>query len=182
MLGRERIAIGLGSNLGDRHVFLMKAVSELFEEFLEYPSASLIYETEPWGISEQPKFLNAVVVGESEWKPPAIVNYLKELERRLGRTQSVQYGPREIDLDLLVYGDKFWDSEGVAVPHPRMEERDFVLVPLKDVWPTWVHPVTNQTVDQMISNLRSQGPLSARALGPLLPSESGLLSVTIPPK
>ena len=111
------------------------------EEFLRNTAVSSIYETEPWGITDQPKFLNAVVVGETDWKPPAILNYIKDLERVLGRTETVRNGPRIIDLDLLVYGDQTWESPGLAVPHPGFASREVVLRPLCDVWTDWLHPM-----------------------------------------
>jgi 2-amino-4-hydroxy-6-hydroxymethyldihydropteridine diphosphokinase len=146
-----RVAIGLGSNQGDREAFLRAAAERLREEFLEDFRGSSLYETEPWGITDQPKFLNAVVSGFSEWKPPAIVNYLKQLEAELGRKHTVRNGPREIDLDLLVYGDTQWKTEGVTVPHERLAERDFVLVPLNEVWPEWRHPLLGMTPNEMLA-------------------------------
>lgn len=145
-----RVAIGLGSNRGDREAFLRAAAHRLVEELLEKAAGSSVYETEPWGVADQPKFLNAVVTGWSEWKPPAVLNFLKQLERELGRTPAERYGPREIDLDLLAYGEISWASDGVVVPHPRLPERDFVLVPLGEVWPDWRHPVLSRTPDQIL--------------------------------
>lgn len=150
---KVKIAIALGSNLGDRTKNLNSAVERLSDEFLEDVKVSSFIETEPWGITDQPKFLNGVIVGLSEWKPPAILNYLKNLERELGRTQTVMNGPRVIDLDLICYGDKIWESEGVKVPHPRMATRDFVLRPLQEVWPDWIHPELHQTVSELLSKV-----------------------------
>jgi 2-amino-4-hydroxy-6-hydroxymethyldihydropteridine diphosphokinase len=149
MLQKIKIAIALGSNLGDRKVTIEKAFERMSEEFLEGAKLSTLHETKPWGIKEQPDFLNAVAIGYSEWKPPAIVNYLKNLERDLGRTNTVKNGPRVIDLDLLIWGDHKWDSEGVTVPHPGMTERDFVLLPLKELWPEWVHPIKKKSVREL---------------------------------
>ncbi len=163
-----RIAIGLGSNKHDRTLFLENAYSRLCEDLLDKPSASSVYETPPWGGVASGSFLNAVAVGESDWKPPAIINYLKELERELGRSVAQHLGDREIDLDLLAHGASVWDQEGVRVPHPGIASRDFVLVPFAEVWPDWVHPILKQTTAQLAKALKSEpkvalvGPLSTK--------------------
>lgn len=161
--------MGLGSNLGDRISFLQSAVQRLGEEFLEEMRISSVFESEPWGIKSQPKFLNLVVRGRSEWKPPAIVNYLKNLERELGRKSGIVNGPREIDLDLLIYGERVWDSEGVRVPHPRLGERTFVLLPLVEVWPDWRHPESHRTSSELSEALAKNPPSASKRIGPLQP-------------
>ena len=126
-----KVAVGLGSNLEDRRKNIETALAKLQEDLFEDPmQASPIYESEPWGLKEQPRFLNAVCIGLTEWKPPAILNYLKSLELELGRLSSVKNGPRLIDLDLLIYGDQEWQSDGLQVPHPGLPIRSFVLLPL----------------------------------------------------
>jgi 2-amino-4-hydroxy-6-hydroxymethyldihydropteridine diphosphokinase len=164
---RVKVAIGLGANLGDRLGTLAKAATELAEDFLEGAVVSSVYESPPWGVKEQPDFLNAVIVGESEWRPPAILNYLKDLESRLGRKPGPKYGPRIIDLDILAYGETEWSGDGIEVPHPRLTERDFVLLPLKEVWPGWRHPRLGRTVETLCADLAGKGPLTARSIGPL---------------
>ena len=145
------VAIGIGSNLGDRAAAIRDAVEALGEDMLLGARVSSIYESPPWDGSDQPHYLNAVIVGESEWKPPAIFNYLKDLERRMGRLPSpVRFGPRIIDLDLLAYGDGTWEEEGLEVPHPRMPERDFVLLPLRELWPDWRHPILKRTTAELV--------------------------------
>jgi len=146
---KVRVAIGLGSNLGDRKAKIEDAMKRLSEEFLEDSKFSNLYESDPWGKPDQPKFLNAVIVGLSEWKPPAIVNYLKNLERELGRTETVKNGPRVIDLDLLAYGEQTWEGEGITVPHPGIPARDFVLLPWLELWPKWKHPLLKKTLEEI---------------------------------
>lgn len=151
MLGRHRIAIGLGSNLGDRLGNISEAAQILKADVLENAVLSTVIETKPWGILDQPHFLNAVLVGDSEWKPAALVNYLKILERDLGRKSREKNGPREIDLDLLAVGDMVYEGEGVVVPHPGIANRDFVLIPFAEVWSDWVHPILHKTVSELLS-------------------------------
>lgn len=144
-----KVVIGLGSNVGDRLKYLKQAAEILAFDCLENAQSSSVYESPPWGPIVQGDFLNAVLVGVTEWKPPALVNYLKGLERKLGRSPGPLYGPREIDLDLIAYGKQEWKTDGVTVPHPRLASRDFVLLPLREVWPAWVHPAQNQDLEEL---------------------------------
>ncbi len=150
MLILKKAAIALGSNLGDRLSFLQTAAKRIAEDVLEGMESSAVYETEPWGIKEQGKFLNAVVVGQTEWKAPAIIDYLKQLEKELGRIASTKNGPREIDLDLLCVESEIVEAPGVSVPHPRIQEREFVLRPLCDVWGNWKHPQLKKTAEELL--------------------------------
>jgi 2-amino-4-hydroxy-6-hydroxymethyldihydropteridine diphosphokinase len=167
MMQKTDIVIALGSNLGDRESYLRAAVDCLCEEFLENPRPSSVYESEPWGETDQPKFLNMVVRGLSEWKPPAILNFLKNTERELGRTKNRRNGPREIDLDLIAFGERVWESEGLTVPHPSMLDRSFVLFPLAEVWPEWRHPSNQKTAAELVAEWSKNRPVSSTSLGPL---------------
>jgi 2-amino-4-hydroxy-6-hydroxymethyldihydropteridine diphosphokinase len=121
-----RAYVGLGSNLGDREGTILAAAERLGPHRL-----SPIVETEPWGYVDQPKFLNAVAELDTELEPRALLDRLLEIERELGRTRTgPRYGPRTIDLDLLLYGDEAIEEPGLTVPHPRLPERLFVLEPL----------------------------------------------------
>ena len=124
--------VGLGSNLGDRSRNLSRALEEL-ERLGGLARRSSIYRTVPWGRVDQPEFLNAVVVLETELAPRELLDALLAIERRLGRTDGERWGPRVIDLDLLLYDDVTIEEEGLRVPHQRLQERAFVLVPLAEV-------------------------------------------------
>lgn len=178
MKQKTSVVIALGTNLGDRTGYLVAAVSRLADEFLENAITSSVYESEPWGKPEdvkgQPKFLNMVIRGLSEWKPPAIVNFLKITERELGRTKTRRNGPREIDLDLIAFGEETWKSDGVSVPHPSMLDRSFVLFPLAEVWPEWRHPVTHQSAEDLVAASSKSRPVSSTKIGPLPPSTKSL--------
>jgi 2-amino-4-hydroxy-6-hydroxymethyldihydropteridine diphosphokinase len=153
---RLKIAVGLGTNLGDRAQMLTLAATALAEDLLENAHCSSVYETNPVGLTEQPLFLNAVMTGTTEWKPPAILNFLKTLERNLGRVPGILNGPRLIDLDLLIYGETEWHSEGIEVPHPRLVDREFVLAPLIELWPEWRHPVLGKSSLELYSALSAK--------------------------
>ena len=132
--------VGLGSNLGDREGNLRGAV-ELLRE-LGPVRVSRIRETDPVGVTDQPRFLNAVVQLETELSARELLDRLLEIERRLGRNRSAEtrWGPRIIDLDLLLYGDETIDEPGLTVPHPRLAERGFVLEPLHELAPDLLLP------------------------------------------
>lgn len=159
-----KVALALGGNLGDRLAVLTEAVKTLEAEFLDDMKCSSIYETPPWGITEQPDFLNLVVTGLAEWKPPAILNFVKTLERELGRVPAQKNGPRLVDIDLIAYGESTWESPEVTVPHPRMHERDFVLVPLVEIWPDWKHPSLGKSARELLASLPRVR--AARIFGP----------------
>lgn len=146
------IAIGLGSNLGDRLGYLTEAVHRL-SAFLAEPRMSTVYETEPVGYAGQPPYLNAVVVGITNLEPLAVLHQLQQIETDLRRVRSFRNAPRTIDLDLLLYDDVVRDTPQLTIPHPRMHERFFVLVPLVELKPAWRLPGLGQTVRELVTSL-----------------------------
>ena len=146
--------IGLGSNLGDREANIRQALQQL-EQLPETTivRGSSLYDTEPVGVPDQPNFLNGVVQIETHLAPRQLLWNLMLIERRLGRVRTQQWGPRVIDLDLLLYGDEVVDEDDLQVPHPLMTQRSFVMVPLVEIEPLLVHPVTNQTMLSILQRL-----------------------------
>ena len=146
--------IGLGSNLGDREANIRQAL-QFLEQLPETTivRGSSLYDTEPVGVSDQPNFLNGVVQIETHLAPRQLLWNLMLIERRLGRVRTRQWGPRVIDLDLLLYGEEVVDEEDLQVPHPLMTKRSFVMVPLVEIEPLLVHPVTNQTMLSILQRL-----------------------------
>lgn len=126
--------LGLGSNLGDRHAMLAAALAFLAEH-VRVTRASSVYETAPWGRTDQPSFLNCCVVIETTVDAVALLRLAKDIERRLGRVTAEHWGPRAIDVDLLLFDDERIATPDLAVPHPRLLERAFVLVPLAEIAP-----------------------------------------------
>jgi 2-amino-4-hydroxy-6-hydroxymethyldihydropteridine diphosphokinase len=146
------VAIALGSNLGDRHAHLAFAVARL-SEFIDDLRVSSLFETDPVGVGEQPRFLNAAVVGFTAESPQQVLQRLLAIERARGRERPFPGAPRTLDLDLILYGSEIIDEPGLRVPHPRFRERRFVLEPLAEIAGEWVDPETVQTVKSLLHAL-----------------------------
>jgi 2-amino-4-hydroxy-6-hydroxymethyldihydropteridine diphosphokinase len=143
--------VGLGSNLGDRERLIREAA-----ELIGAVRLSSVIETEPWGIANQPLFLNAVAEVETPLTPRQLLDHLLDVERRLGRERiGAQWGPRTIDLDLLLYGEETIEEPGLVVPHPRLTEREFVLAPLAELVPSLKIPGDGM-VQEALAGLSSE--------------------------
>jgi 2-amino-4-hydroxy-6-hydroxymethyldihydropteridine diphosphokinase len=118
---------------------------------------SPVYETLPWGVTDQPAFLNMVLSGKTHLAPLALLACLKKLELQLGRLPSIRYGPRKIDIDILFYGNLILNTPKLTIPHPRLHERAFVLVPLADLAAEFAHPLLGKTVRQMLAEIDTTG-------------------------
>jgi 2-amino-4-hydroxy-6-hydroxymethyldihydropteridine diphosphokinase len=151
-----RAYVGLGANLGDREAMLRSALELLeAEPGIELVAVSKLRDTDPVGIADQPRFLNAAAAVETDLSPRELLDRLLGIERRLGRTrEGPRFGPRTIDLDLLLYGDEQIDEPGLEVPHPRLHERLFALEPLADLDPDLVVPGRGPLAD-IVAGLQS---------------------------
>jgi 2-amino-4-hydroxy-6-hydroxymethyldihydropteridine diphosphokinase len=150
------IYLALGTNLGDRPANLRAALAALPPVVMLLES-SPIYETPPWGVTDQPAFLNMVIKGKTRLEAQNLLKHLKHLETRLGRVPSIRYGPRKIDIDLLFYDDILLNTPELTIPHPRLHERAFVLIPLADLAPELVHPAFGKTVRQLLADVDITG-------------------------
>ncbi len=143
------LAIALGSNLGDRSDYLQQARLRLEQLIAPVARQSRIYETDPVGPGKQGLYLNQVLGFETVLEPEELITITSGIEKEMGRLREKQWGPRTIDLDLLLYGSRVLATTILTLPHPRLHERPFVLVPLLEVLPDWQHPLTGQTVAEM---------------------------------
>lgn len=155
----------LGTNLGDRHANLRRALAGL-RQTLAIDCISPIYETEPAYVRDQPRFYNLAARAATHLSPPQVLNVFKDLEVALGREPGIRFGPRLIDIDLLFYDALVIDSHALVVPHPRLHERAFVLAPLADIAPDLIHPALNLTVAQLLADLSDSERREVRQLHP----------------
>lgn len=142
--------IGIGSNLGNRRYNCLKAIEMLKKSGLAVHKVSSLYETEPWGLKEQPRFINMAVEIGTDLPPAKLLDLIKTIEKRMGRKKTERWGPRRIDLDILLYDDLSVQDDNLNIPHPLMHERTFVLEPLSEIAPEKVHPLLLKTVSALL--------------------------------
>jgi 2-amino-4-hydroxy-6-hydroxymethyldihydropteridine diphosphokinase len=143
-----RVAVALGSNLGDREAHLQFAISRL-RALLTGLRVSSFHDTDPVGVTSQPRFLNAAAVGETTLSAHDLLDALLAIERERGRERPYPLAPRTLDLDLILYDGEVIDTPDLTVPHPRFRERDFVLKPLAEIASDWIDPVTGKTIGEL---------------------------------
>lgn len=152
MTEQHLVYLAAGTNLGDRDGQLRRALQTLPPQ-VAVVAVSRLYETAPAYVVDQPAFLNIALAGETILSPDDLLAYLKETETSLGRGKTIRFGPRQIDLDIIFYDDQIINEPHLQIPHPRLTERGFVLWPLVDIAPDFVHPVLKQTVAELAAAL-----------------------------
>jgi len=155
-MDEHNVYLALGSNLGNRAANLKEALNALSPQ-MEVKAKSKIYETPPWGYTEQEKFFNQVLRVQTYLEPELLLKHLKRLEVALGRKPSFQNGPRLIDMDILFYDDLTLNTAALTIPHPHVHERGFVLLPMMDIAPDYVHPVKQRSVRDLLAGCDLRG-------------------------
>ncbi|KXG77521.1 Bifunctional folate synthesis protein [Fervidicola ferrireducens] len=148
-----RAFIALGSNLGDRKKNIAEAVERMRRRGIKIIKMSSVIETEPYGYKEQEKFLNAACLVETELSPLELLDVLLDIEKEMGRERKIRWGPRNIDLDLIFYEDRVIREERLEVPHPDAHNRTFVMGPIAEIDPDFVHPVLKKKVGEIYREL-----------------------------
>jgi len=147
------VYLGIGSNLGSREENCEHALRLLKKSGLKIIKLSSMIETEPWGVKDQPKFINMAVKAETGLSPDNLLKLLKKIESDMGRLEATRWGPRLIDLDILFYDNLAVKIENLEIPHPGIEERDFVLIPMNEIAPDLVHPVLKKKIKELLHKI-----------------------------
>ncbi len=147
---KSQVVLLLGGNLGNRVQNLSKALEALQQDIGTVQKKSSIYETAAWGITDQPNFLNQVVIIKTHLTAQEVIKKIFVIEKQLGRERLIKMGPRLIDIDILFYDDKIIENKNLIVPHPRIQDRKFVLEPLNEIIPNYIHPIINKSVQLLL--------------------------------
>jgi 2-amino-4-hydroxy-6-hydroxymethyldihydropteridine diphosphokinase len=145
--------IGIGSNLGNRQKNCCRAIELLEKSGIVVKKRSSMYETEPWGVTGQPLFINMALEVETALEPHHLLRMLQDIEKEIGRGETFKWGPRIIDLDILLFDDLFLRDNSLQIPHPLLQERDFVLKPLCDIAPEKIHPLLKVSIRDLLQEL-----------------------------
>ena len=152
--------LSLGSNVGDRLNYLTLSKTAIQNYIGSIQFSSNIYETEPWGIDNQDSYLNQVVTVQTDRTPNDLLDNIHLIERELGRIRRVHYGPRTIDIDILYYGERIIDIENLKIPHPHIQKRRFILVPLSEILPQMQHPLLKKTNQELLDMVKDEGKVT----------------------
>lgn len=152
----HRVFLSLGSNLGDRQDNLHQAIERLQKKGLKVVKTSRFYETQPWGYLKQPTFVNAVIETFTVLSPVDLLRSIKQIEVQMGRAETFKWGPRLIDIDILFYDDLIMVSPELTIPHSLVHKRGFVLLPMSEIAPKFVHPIFKKDIETLLEELNDK--------------------------
>ncbi len=152
----HKVVIAIGTNLGNRKENIENAIKRIRENKIKVEKVSSIYETAPYGYTKQPAFLNCALLGETVLSPRELLETLLAIEKEMGRVRKIHWGPRIIDLDIIFYDDLVINEPDLKIPHPDMQNREFVLKPISEIAPCFVHPVFCKTVKTLYAELKNE--------------------------
>ncbi len=145
------VLLGLGSNIGDRQLYINSAIQKISGiDGVTFVTSSAVYETEPWGVTDQELYLNCAVKIETEIDPALFFNKIKKIEAELGRESTEKWSARKIDIDILFYDSIIYEDDKITIPHARIAERNFVLIPLNEIDPDFIHPVFEKPIKDLL--------------------------------
>jgi len=146
----HRVFLLLGSNLGDRALHIQHAMDAIQPRIGKTEKISSLYETEPWGVSDQPNYLNAAMIIHTSYSPQELLTLIKQIELEEGRTDQKKYASRILDIDILFYNDLVLNSKDLIIPHPRLQDRRFALIPLNEIDSDFIHPVFKKSIAELL--------------------------------
>jgi 2-amino-4-hydroxy-6-hydroxymethyldihydropteridine diphosphokinase len=152
--------LSLGSNVGDKLKFLCLSKTLICKKIGPILLSSSIYETEPWGVDNQDTYLNQVISVQTNLSPYELLDNIHEIEKDLGRIREIHYGPRTIDIDILYYGTNILNTETLKIPHPDIQKRRFILVPLSEISPQMCHPLLKKTNQELLDIVKDDGKVT----------------------
>lgn len=152
--------LSLGSNIGDRLNYLNLSKRAIYNLIGPIQLSSNIYETEPWGIDNQDSYLNQVISVLTILTPNELLENIHQIEKDFGRIREIHYGPRTIDIDILYYGKRIINNENLIIPHPHIQKRRFILVPLSEIFPQMHHPLLKKTNQKLLDDVKDDGKVT----------------------
>ena len=162
---KKKLVLSLGSNLGNRYAYLLRAIQKIEKYFNSKPIIAHFYETPPWGNENQFRFINTAIYLHTDIPLDQCLKKVQAIEKEMGRIKTEKWGPRMIDIDILFYEDDVVEIDELVVPHQYLHQRAFVLKPLQDILPNFIHPLKNKTIIQLIEDIDDNSLIFSKTIG-----------------